>query len=192
MLRLRAGRFVVATDRGQVNADLRGSLATQLAAHVPALRSGVEPWVEGPVYVSMPPPAVRSVVDEMTEPMSTPPVAEPMVITVRLPPVRLPPAPRVLPLAPPFLAPPAPPMSGGPYAGFVPVDRTLPLPRPSAPPPAPPPPIAKIKRRLVSREAWMRVGAVAAVVAVAVSGLAVGVGLRVFQGSDASDSPAAR
>jgi CheY-like chemotaxis protein len=189
LLRLRAGRFVVATDRGQVSSDLRGSLVAQLAAHIPALRTGVDPWIDGPVYVSLPPPAVRSVVDELTEPMSAPPVAEPMVITVRLPPVRLPPPARPTPVIQQFAAPP--PQAAPPYTGFVPVDRTLPLPRPSAPLRASAPPVAMSKRRIFTREAWTRFGAVAAVVAVAVGGLAVGVGLRIFQGSDVSNAPAA-
>jgi hypothetical protein len=186
LLRLRAGRFVVATDRGQVIADLRGSLVTQLAAHVPALRSGVEPWISSPVYVSLPPPAVRTVVDELTEPMAAPVHSEPLVVTVRLPPVRLPPAARPAPYVAPYVG------TAAPFAPFVPVDRTLPLPRPSAPPRTAAPRVAKIRRPMFSREAWMRAGAVAAVVAVAVSGLAVGAGLRVFQGADSSAAPASR
>ncbi len=199
LLRLRAGRFVVATDRGQDQTDLRGSLASQLAALVPALRSGAPLRNEGPVYVTLPPPAVLSVIDELTEPMPAPVMSEPMVVTVRLPPVRLPPAqrPAVMQFAPPMFAPPPPvqPQAApyaGPYASFTPVERTLPLPRPSAPARASASRVASVKKRVFSREAWMKAGAVAAVVAVAVSGLAVGVGLRVFQGADANNAPAAR
>jgi CheY-like chemotaxis protein len=196
LLRLRAGRFVVATDRGQVNADLRGSLAAQLAEQVPALRAGVVPSVPETVYVTMPPAPVYSAVDEATEPMQAPPPLEPWVVTVRLPPVQVAPPPRPAAVAP---QPPAPPPhapqqapQAAPYTSFAPVDRTLPLPRASELPRTPATRIATPKKRSVSRETWLRLGAVAAVVAVAASGLAVGVGLRVFHDADSSAASSRR
>ena len=133
---------------------------------------------------------VHSAVDEATEPMQAPPPLEPWVVTVRLPPVQVAPAPRPAPVA---QQPPAPPPhvpqqspQQAPYTSFAPVDRTLPLPRANELPRASATRIATPKKRSISRETWMRMGAVAAVVAVAASGLAVGVGLRVFHDADSS------
>jgi CheY-like chemotaxis protein len=171
LLRVRAGRFVVAAERGGVQAELGGSVETLLGSHVARLRAGVEAPVAVADSPRLPAP----------EALASPPPA-PVQVTVRLPPIR---RPAPLPALPPFVAPHVFPFAAQAYAPAPrAAERTLPLPnRPRAErvsaPPEPSMPLAQ----------WMRTvrwGRTAAVVAVAIGGLALGVGLRVVHVNEAS------
>ena len=197
LLGLRAGRFIVAPEQGSVQSELAGSLASQLASHLPKLRSsaqptpttGADPIIEPtrptrtpqesapaatqrPDHACVAPRApAPAVIDASTQPMFLQRPVEPVHVTLRLPPVRRPEA-----------APPPPHASA--CAREPGAERTVPMPHPAAARPTQLPAIERPSRGRAAASVLLRM---AAVLAVAASGLAIGAGLRVYQSAQSAE-----